>query len=209
SRLFAFIRQICADTGAPAPAKIVVSADVNAGVFYTCTFWGLFFPTRKSLHIGLGLVNSLNLVEFKAVLAHEFGHFSQKVVRLGTDSATANPISREMVEARDWLDAYLAVFGPALAVLRWLLGGLFKIINFAHASLCRQMEFQADLVAVSVTGSDAIVHGLLRTDFGQQCLDQACEDLRGAADQGLFSCDLFFHQQQSIEYLRAVKNQPP
>src|SRR5262245_56570549 len=41
-RLFAFIRQVCADTGAPPPAKIVLSPEVGASVFFPCPFWNLF-----------------------------------------------------------------------------------------------------------------------------------------------------------------------
>jgi Zn-dependent protease with chaperone function len=37
----------------------------------------MFLPIKKNLQIGLGLVNSLNVSEFKAVMAHEFGHFTQ------------------------------------------------------------------------------------------------------------------------------------
>src|SRR5207302_10138521 len=132
------------DTGAPEPARIVVSPEVNAGVFYACTFWGLFFPAPKNLHIGLGLVNCLNLVEFKAVLAHEFGHFSQRSMRLGTYVYTANRIIREIIFGRDWLDESLKVLTPVLKSIRWVLGGLFRVINFAQASLLRQMAFQAD-----------------------------------------------------------------
>lgn len=207
-RLFAFIRQICADTGAQAPAKIVLSPEVNAGVFYLCTFWSLFLPVRKNLHIGLGLVNCLNLSEFKAVMAHEFGHFSQRSMRLGTYVYTANRIIAEIIFGRDWLDDTLKVFDPLLKVIRWVLGGMFKVINFAHSSLQRQMEFQADLVAVSVSGSDAVVHGLVRTDFGQLCLDQTGQDLTAAGDHNLFTGDLFVHQTKAAEYLRLLKNEP-
>lgn len=207
-QLFAFIRRICADTGAPAPAKIVVSPEVNASVFYKCTFWSLFFPVRKNLHIGLGLVNCLNLSEFKAVLAHEFGHFSQRSMRLGGFVYSTNRIIQEIIYGRDWLDDMLSAVDPVLRALRWLLGKILRGINFADASLSRQMEFQADLVAVSVSGSDAIVHGLLRTDFAYQCLDQTWKDLMAAGDHGLRTNDLFFHQSKTVEYLRILKDEP-
>ena len=35
----------------------------------------LFFPVGKDLTIGMGLVDTINLSEFKAIIAHEFGHF--------------------------------------------------------------------------------------------------------------------------------------
>ncbi len=203
-RLFAFIRQICKDTKAPEPAKIVVSPDVNAGVYYRVTFWSLFFPPKKNLHIGLGLVNCLNLSEFKAVMAHEFGHFSQKSLRLGSYVYTANRILYQIVYGRDSLDEYL--FKPILSAIRWLLGRIFAMINFAHSSLSRQMEFQADLVAVSVAGSDAIVHGFVRSDFAHECLTQTSEALTAASDHDLHTDDLFYHQSKTADYLRVVKD---
>jgi Zn-dependent protease with chaperone function len=205
-RLFAFVRQICADTQAPAPAKIVLSPQVNASAFYMCTLWSLFFPVKKNLHIGLGLVNCLSLSEFKAVLAHEFGHFSQRSMRLGGFVYTANRIIYQIIWGRDALDEALSAFDPVLNLIRRLLGGIFRVINFAHASLSRQMEFQADLVAVSVSGSDAIIHGLLRSDFGFDCLEQTGRDLMAAGDHGIFTRDLFYHQSKSAEYLRILKD---
>ncbi len=207
-RLFAFIRQVCADTGAPQPARIVVSPLVNAGVYYASTFWSLFFPVRKNLHIGLGLVNCLTLSEFKAVMAHEFGHFSQSSMRLGTYVYTANHIIHEIIYGRDWVDNSLSFCNPVLGVVRWALGAVYRVIGFAHASLSRQMEFQADLVAVSVSGSDAIIHGLLRTDFAQNCLDVTWQDLNAAADHQLQTQDLFCHQTRTAEYLRQLRANP-
>jgi len=83
-RLFDFIRQLTEETRTPFPKKIFLSPDVNAGVFYNSSFWSMFFPVRKNLEIGLGLVNVVNISEFKAVMAHEFGHFSQKSMKLTT-----------------------------------------------------------------------------------------------------------------------------
>lgn len=206
--LFAFVRRLCADTGAPVPARVFVSAEVNASVFYVCSLWGLFVPAPKNLHIGLGLVNALNLSEFKAVLAHEFGHFSQRSLRLGVYVTTANQIVRDLIYGRDWIDESLEALGPLLALIRGVLGLLFRVITFAHAGLSRQMEYQADLVAVSATGSDALVHGLLRSDFAQECLDVTLQDLAAAADHGLRTRDLFAHQSRTMEYLRLVRDEP-
>ena len=81
--LFNFIRHICEDTRAPFPYRVFVTPEVNAAVFYNSSLLSLILPVKKNLLIGLGLVNGLNLSEFKAVLAHEFGHFSQSSMRLG------------------------------------------------------------------------------------------------------------------------------
>ncbi len=220
--LFAFIRQVCRDTGAPRPRHVFLTAEVNAAVFYHSSFLSLFLPTRKNLLIGLGLVNRLNLSEFKAVLAHEFGHFSQKSMKLGSYVYMANRIIADIVFGRDWLDDLVAAirgFDIRIAVFAWgftgilwgvrkALQGVFKAINFANSSLARRMEFNADLVAVSVSGSDALIHGLARLDFANESLMFAWRDLTAAADHGLYSRDLFHHQTKAAEYIRELRKDP-
>lgn len=106
-RLFSFIDQICEDTGAPEPHKIFLTPEVNAAVFYHESLLSLVRKTPKNLLIGLGLVNRLNLSEFKAVLAHEFGHFSQNSMKLGTYVYTANRVVGDLVYGRDKLDGFI------------------------------------------------------------------------------------------------------
>jgi Zn-dependent protease with chaperone function len=220
--LFAFIRRLCQDTRAPLPARVYLTPEVNAAVFYHESLQSLFLPTPKNLVIGLGMVNQLNLSEFKAVLAHEFGHFSQNSMKLGSYVYMSNRIIADLVFRRDWLDDVVAAlrgvdirismfawgFAGVLWALRKTLQGLFRAINFANSSLLRQMEFNADLVAVSVTGSDALVHGLARLGFAADALGQAWNDLAAAADRHLYTRDLFYHQSRAAEYLRALRKDP-
>ena len=147
-KLFAFIRQLCEDTGAPFPKKVIVSSEINAAVFYNSTVWSLFLPVRKNLLIGLGLVNGLNLSEFKAVLAHEFGHFRQGSMKLGSYVYMANSIIHDMVYSRDSWDEMLegwgrqdfriAIFAWALMPIVWLLRQTlalsFQLINLLNSS---------------------------------------------------------------------------
>jgi Zn-dependent protease with chaperone function len=220
--LFAFIRRLCQETKAPFPHRIYLVPEVNAAVFYHSSFLRLFLPAPKNLLIGLGLVNRLNLSEFKAVLAHEFGHFSQSSMKLGTYVYTSNRIVCDLVYGRDWLDDMVAALGRIdirIAIFAWGfmgvlwglrkgLEGLFKAINFANSALSRQMEFNADLVAVSVTGSDALVHGLARLDFANDALMQAWHDLSAAADHRLYTRDFFYHQTRAAYYLRQQRKDP-
>ena len=83
---------------------IFIDPDVNAYVSYTNVWLSLFFPTRKELTIGLGLVSTLNVSEFKAVIAHEFGHFSQKSMKIGSYIHSANTIIHDMIYNRDKWD---------------------------------------------------------------------------------------------------------
>lgn len=217
--LFAFIRQLCRDTRAPFPHKVYLLPEVTAAVAFDESFLNLVMPSRKNLIIGLGLVNRLNLAEFKAVLAHEFGHFSQNSMKLGSYVYTSNRVIADVVYGRDWLDdlvgaasridirisIFVWTFAGGLWLVRKGLHGLFRVINFANVSLSRQMEYNADLVAVSVTGSDPLVFALARLDFAADTLGQAWGDLLTAADHGRYTRDVYFHQTRAADFLKAKR----
>lgn len=218
--LFAFLRQLCKDAGAPMPRRVYVSPEVNAAVVYENSILSLFMPTSKNLIIGLGLVNRLNLSELKAVLAHEFGHFAQGSMKFGHYVYHANIIIGDMVYGRDFFDDFLdkmgqsdirvAIFAKCFEGVIWLLRkgleGVFYTINFANSSLSRQMEFNADLVAVTLTGSDAIVHALAKLDYAGHAFDLAIRQLLDASDHKLYTRDLFVHQTRAGEFL--AQNDP-
>lgn len=213
---FAFLHRLCRDVGAPLPYRVFVVPEVNAAVVYQQSALSLFLPAPKNLIVGLGLVNRLNVTEFKAVLAHEFGHFSQASMKLGAYVYQANRIIADMVYGRDFfddfldrmqggdprIDAFVKMFVGLLWTLRKALEGVFHVINFANSSLSRQMEFNADLMSVRVTGSDALVHALARLDLANASLDQVLKDLAHARDHQLFSRDLFHHQNHAARYLQ-------
>ncbi len=215
-RLFAFVRQLCQETQAPFPHKIFVSHEINAAVFYNSTILSLFLPVKKNLLIGLGFVNSVNLTEFKAVLAHEFGHFSQKSMKLGSYIYVANRIIHEMVFGRnqwdEWFDQWrgadfrLSIFAWLLTPIVWTLRKgmalIYGAINLIHASLSRQMEFNADLVAVSVAGSNAIVNALHKIGTSSEAFAFSNEQVGTAVDHKLYTRNLFYHHTRGMEHLR-------
>lgn len=173
-RLFSFLYQLADEAKAPRPKRVYLSKRVNASVFYDLSFFNFFFASRKNLEIGLPLVNMLNVSEFRAVLAHEFGHFAQRSMAVGRWVYIAGQIASHLVHKRDSLDRLLlelsytdfriAWLGWILRLIIWairsLLDSLFLLVVLAERALSREMEFQADLVAVALTGSDALIHAL-------------------------------------------------
>lgn len=220
--LFDFIERLCEETGAPFPHKIYVTPEVNAAVFYNTSVLSLVWPTPKNLLIGLGLVNVLNLSEFKSVLAHEFGHFSQKSMKVGTYVYMANKIIGDMVYGRDWFDRMLTAWSRVdiriswiawiligiIWLLRKVLEGFFYLINLLRLSLSREMEFNADLVAVSVAGSDAGIHALYRITFAEETWDQALRNLKACLDHKVYTADIFHHLNHAANFLRKQKKEP-
>lgn len=216
--LFAFVRRLCREAGSSSPRAIYLSPEVNAAVFYPRSLFALVLPVRKNLVVGLGLVNQLNLSELKAVLAHEFGHFAQSSMKLGQYVYVVNQVIHDMVFGRDfwddllvkWRSIDLRLSFPAWALslivwlLRHLLGLVYRAINILNLSLSRQMEYNADLHAVRLTGSDALISGLWKTERGAIAFQGALSDVASLAEHGKYSADFFYHQQRSLETLERV-----
>lgn len=192
--LFGFIRQVTKDTHTPFPKKIYLSPDVNACVFYDSSFWSMFLPIRKNLQIGLGLVNSISVSEFKAVMAHEFGHFSQRSMKLGSFVYNVNKIIHNMLFENtsysnvlgSWASvsdvfAFFANITARIAQgIQWVLRQMYGVINKSYMSLSREMEFHADAVAASISGSKSLITALRRielADAGYNIALQKCDDL--------------------------------
>lgn len=180
-QLFDFIRRITTETQAPFPKKIYLSNEVNASVFYDSTFWSMFLPVRKNLLIGLGLVNSVTLSEFKAILAHEFGHFSQKSMKVGSWIYNANRIIHNLLYDNEGFFRTLnriagihiiltlcmhAVAGIVKGI-QHILMAVYKLINKQNMKLSREMEFHADSVAASVAGSNPLTNALYRLELAE------------------------------------------
>ena len=178
-KLFAFIDDIVSVVKTDFPKKIYLSPEVNASVFYDSTFWSMFLPIKKNLQIGVGLINSVSEMELKAILAHEFGHFSQRSMKVGSYVYNVNQIIHNMLYdndsynsiAQSWgsVNGYFAFF-TIIAVkivegIQWILRQVYGVVNISYHALSRQMEFHADAVAAGVTGSKPLITSLLRLDL--------------------------------------------
>ncbi|NNV58016.1 M48 family metalloprotease [Limnovirga soli] len=208
-QLFNFIRQLTTETATPFPNKIYISPDVNACVFYNSSFWSMFLPVKKNLEIGLGLVNSINMSELKAVLAHEFGHFSQRSMKLGSFTYNVNRVIYNILFENTSYTTFLQTWGGLHSILalfanitikiaqgiQYILRAMYKVINKSYLGLSREMEYHADAVAASVSGGNNLVSALSRIDVANSCyntaLDKADELLKNKkATENIFSNQL-------------------
>jgi Zn-dependent protease with chaperone function len=211
--LVAFIEQICKDTGAPKPKSIYVDPDVNAYVSYSNMWLSLVLPVKKDLTIGLGLVSCLNLLEFKAVMAHEFGHFAQRSMKIGSYIVSANTLIHDMIYSRDKWDILLEqwrssdirlsaaawVITPVIWTIRQLLALFYTLLNIIYSSLSREMEFNADKVAVSTTGSEAIISALWKLEDGATQWSNTINHAYLASKKQLFVKNLYKHNDLALD----------
>lgn len=227
-RLFAFIRRLTRDTNTQFPKKIFLSPDVNACVFYHSSFWSMFLPVRKNLEIGLGLVNSINISEFKAVMAHEFGHFSQRSMKLGSFTYNTNRIIYNMLydnkgyasflESWGNIHSYFAFFASMTVTIargiQWILKGMYKLINKSYLALSREMEFHADTIAASVAGGNNLVTALSRVELAGGCYTSAINTANHwlkekKVARNIFSNQLTVFRSMAREYQLPLKDGLP
>lgn len=184
-KLVALINNLAAEVGTHAPKKIYLSADVNAQVFYDSSFWSMFLPIKKNLQIGLGLVNTITQQELKAILAHEFGHFSQKTMKVGSYTYNVNQIIYNLVNDDDgyldWVNRwarsswliyiFVLIALKIVAAIKWILVKMYAFVNKQYLALSREMEFQADEIAAMVTGFQPLKSALLRSSLANYSLE--------------------------------------
>lgn len=221
-KLFEFLQRLADDAGAPRAHRVFVSGRVNAAVFYDLSLLNLVVPSKKNLEIGLALVNGLTLGELKAVLAHEFGHFAQRSMAVGRWVYVAQQIAGQIIARRDALDKFLnglsrfdlrvAWIGWVLWLVVWSLRSLtetaFRVVLIAQRALSREMEFQADLVAVSLTGSDALIHALHKIGAAEYAWDRAVNFAAGEAQAGRLVRDVLTLQTDITQRMRDLLGDP-
>lgn len=165
-----FIRCVTAAVGAPMPSVVEVDCAVNASAAFVESRGG-FFRRRMTLTIGLPLAGGIEIGEFAALLAHEFGHFSQ---RAGMASSflirSVNYWLARVVHERDawdreleegtqrghWAGIAIAAFTQmAVFISRKLLSGLLFLGHAISSFQLRQMEYDADHYATQLAGTAA------------------------------------------------------
>ncbi len=207
-RLFRLIEEIVNEVHTSFPKKVYLSSDVNAAVFYDSSFWSMLFPIKKNLQIGLGLVNTITETELKAILAHEFGHFSQRTMKVGSYVYNVNQVIFNMLfdnEAydkliREWaaVSGYFSIF-VMLAVkiiegIKWVLRKLYQVVNKSYMGLSREMEFHADEIAANVTGYEPLKNSLLRMSLAEHSFNSVLGFYDGKIANNTISGNLYKEQ---------------
>lgn len=213
--LFKLIDRLVEEIDTPFPKKVYLSPEVTAAVFYDSSFWSMFFPIKKNLQIGLGLINTTTEIEFKAILAHEFGHFSQKSMKVGSYVHNFNQIIFNMLYDNDSFDKgarslgeasnYFAIFVMiALQIVKgiqWVLKQLYTYLNKSYMALSREMEFHADTTAASITGYKPLKESLLRLDIAEVAFNGVLSHYDSKVNDSIKSKNIYLEQTYLVKFL--------
>lgn len=130
--------------GTRGPDEILVDPDFNAAVSEDAKALGLV-GGRRYLIVGLPLLASFTTGRFRAVIGHEFGHYSQAHTRLGALAY------RGHVAVRLMLAAFAERrFNP----VTWLFRAYAALFFNVQAGVSRAQEFEADQIAARLTGGE-------------------------------------------------------
>ena len=145
-QLFAMIDDVASATSQPRPTEVYLLNEVNAFVSQRGGTMGI--GSRRVMGVGLPLVNNLTRSELKAVIAHEFGHYSGGDVSLGP-----------------WIYKTRAAIGRTLAgleesFLQSLFNWYARMFMRLTMAVSRQQEFVADETAARVAGAAPMVSAL-------------------------------------------------
>ncbi|MER7768640.1 M48 family metalloprotease [Kitasatospora sp. NPDC096140] len=182
--VWAVVDRIAERTGVRGPAEIRLVPEVNASVLEEAKLLGLV-PGKRHLAIGAPLLIGLTEGELESVLAHEFGHFSNRDVRLAAvtlagrrallhtvgglhqraDRHQAEEAAKLAAKAEKRLSkgrqpSYEQATGGVDRVLAKLFNLYAKLYFRVSEAVGRRQEYAADVVAARLAGRDATATAL-------------------------------------------------
>jgi Zn-dependent protease with chaperone function len=146
-RLFEELDGVARSVNQAMPAEVYLVPDVNAWVTQRGGIMG--FGSRRVMGLGLPLMRTLTRSQFRAVLAHEFGHYHGGDTKLGPwIYKTRGAIGRTLESLGDgsWLQLPFHWYGKIF-------------LRITHA-ISRRQEFVADELAARAIGSQPLIGGL-------------------------------------------------
>lgn len=154
--LFAMIKELRTALKAPKFHHVYVTDDLNAAVAQYPRFGP--FGTVNYLIVGLPLMQALSVDEFKAVLAHEFGHLSKGHGRL------SHWIYRQRLRWQRILYALEDSQSAADFLFRPFMNWYSPYFQAYSFPLARADEYEADAVAAELTSKQNTAQALVNIE---------------------------------------------
>lgn len=162
--LFAIISEVTETLGFSPVQTVYVSPDATAAVIIKSRLRNILFEPEKDVVIGLGFLTQMDDDEIRAMLYHEFGHYAQSEMKSSISVYAVGQFSRSFVSIKDTVrtdDTWK--LQTKLQVLFFTYFAIWSCnkINRLYSKLSRQMEYDADDVAVRYVGSSTLQRALL------------------------------------------------
>jgi Zn-dependent protease with chaperone function len=140
---------------------------------------------ERILHLGLASLRGLTVSELKAILAHEYGHFSHGETRL---TPVIDRILTQVLQASYSLEQ---LGGALLNPAWWFLRAYFFVYLRITAGHGRRRELLADRVSALAYGGDTFARAMTQTLENEGTFDRGLTVAVGLRDAGRPTRDLF------------------
>ncbi|MEV0066807.1 M48 family metalloprotease [Amycolatopsis sp. NPDC050768] len=150
--LWALVRELAEAVGTAPPDEIRIMNRANAAVFERTRWFGLRV-TGRTLFIGAPLFAGLRVAELRAVLGHEFAHYSNRDTRFAGATYRGRVAILRVLSGLDGASWFSRLLRPLFQVYGW--------VYFAvSARVSRDQELAADVAAARVAGTAAATGAL-------------------------------------------------
>ncbi len=153
-RLFEMIERVRREVDGPPTHEVLLDDQFNASISQIPRL-GVFGWYQNYLTLGLPLLSNLSPEEFEAVVAHEYGHLAGSHGRLGVW------IYRIRATWGRLLEALHQKKGVATGLVRGFFEWYAPFFNAYSFAMAWANEYEADRIAASVSGPDAIGSALV------------------------------------------------
>lgn len=148
--LFQHVQEIADKTGQKMPEDIFLVFDVNAFVAERGGFLGI--GGRRIMGVGLPLLSGITIPQFKAVVAHEFGHFYGGDTKLRPWVYNTRSAIIRTVRKLSSINQMALIEAP----FRWYATNYLRI---THA-VSRHQEYTADSLSAKTVGGKHLIEAL-------------------------------------------------
>lgn len=163
-RLFLLIDKLTTALGTPPFHHVLFVNDLTAAVAQTPRL-GIFGWYRNSLLLGLPLMLAMTPAQFRAVLAHEFGHLGQQHGRFAAWIYRTRMVWSRLLEELTAHDHWGSI------IFAKFLGWYAPFFNAYSFVLARTLEYEADRQAARLVGSDRMKDALAAVNVMARLMD--------------------------------------
>lgn len=161
--LFAIINEVTISLNLSPIRKVYICPDATAAVFIQPQLRNILFEPKRNLVVGLGFLTQMDDDEIRAMLYHEFGHYAQKEMKNSISVYTIGQFSRSFVSIKELTKqgTWETQMKLQLLLFTYFAIWICNRINKAYSRLAKQMEYDADDVAIKYVGASTLQRALL------------------------------------------------
>lgn len=161
--LFAIVKEITQELDLSPIDEVYLCPDATAAVVIQPQLKNILFSPKCNLVIGMGFLTQLDDNEIRAVLYHEFGHYVQSEMRNSLSVYTIGQFAQSFLSIKEMKkeNTWQQQLKSQLLLFTYFTNWVCNRINKDYMQLAKQMEYDADDVAVKYVGAPTLQRALL------------------------------------------------